>query len=791
MMSSQNKWFVFLFLMLFSFTIFADENGEEEGKPEKTVFKAGEIVVTGNKSKAVIEDSATTTVIRAEDIEAKGASTLDQALEGVPGIQVYTHTKGHKRIRMRGFDQEKIFILIDGVPINDIYSTDVDLSAIPVNTISKIVVNRGVSSALYGTDGAIGSINIITKKPDKLFVDSKAEYGSWNNSQFALSHGMPAGDFYYWFSGSVLLSNGFKPSQKLDSTLRKKWYNKLLRYDRYGVTFDEILNPSKNQYIEDSGKWNHTEFTKYNAAAKAGWNPVKWFEAGLSGDYHYSELKSNTYQNNCYSDYDPAQEVWKNARRPGFHDDPRYVQDWILRNRSFVYPENWNYKISPYATINTEKFDMTFTGWFYQVYQSQKGYADNDHLYSKDVAAFNGSKSTAITDPFLDIKKQMGYGFRILPAYKFSDNYKMSMMIHFRDEFFTAHEQAISMDESPGIYETMGSDPYPVRDLRAQYFSIAVEDELVVKRFRSTAGISYDSQNFDEFKQRTEMEYGDAYIPNNKSSIFGTRDSFNPVASISFDPWEKHLRLRSAINSKTRFPNLNEYSKITKLEMDSGLLKPEKSINYSGGFEFMFLKKRISFRNDYFISSIHDRIAKVNKDEAPVNVEKTVVQGLESSLNLNFDNIAGLIDVNFDSVYTYLHGRNYDDSKEEQVNKGVYLEYMPEHQLIFNLMVDFNWKYKWLPVTTLMFWGEMSFGEVIYVMKSAPAETDPYSTDYFETASLHDPIMLNLKISQEIWNYFKVWFAVKNLLDDYRADPFNPEPAEAFLSELLLSMSNF
>ncbi|HOG44931.1 MAG TPA: Plug domain-containing protein, partial [bacterium] len=144
MMSSQNKWFVFLFLMLFSFTIFADENGEEEGKPEKTVFKAGEIVVTGNKSKAVIEDSATTTVIRAEDIEAKGASTLDQALEGVPGIQVYTHTKGHKRIRMRGFDQEKIFILIDGVPINDIYSTDVDLSAIPVNTISKIVVNRGV-----------------------------------------------------------------------------------------------------------------------------------------------------------------------------------------------------------------------------------------------------------------------------------------------------------------------------------------------------------------------------------------------------------------------------------------------------------------------------------------------------------------------------------------------------------------------------------------------------------------------------------------------------------------------
>jgi outer membrane cobalamin receptor len=781
-MKNTRKLFAVLFLTLILVfnQISANETEEIESAEDKHVFRAGQIVVTGKSRKSVIEDTAMTTVITAEDIEKKGAATLDQALENIPGIQVYTHTKGHRRVRMRGFDQEKIFILIDGVPIDDIYSTDIDLSSIPVNTVSKIVVNRGVSSALYGTDGAIGSINIITKKPDSLFGNVKAEYGSWNNANFALSHGMPVGDFYYWISGSVILSDGFKPSQRLDSILRKKWYNKLLRYDRYGVTFDEILNPSKNQYIEDDGKWNHTQYKKYNAAAKVGWNPVKWFEAGLTANYNFSEHKTNTYQINCYSDYDAAQEVWKNNRRPGFHDDPRYVGDWILRNRSFVYPETWTVKVSPYFVIDTDRFDITLSTWYYKTYQLQKGYADNNHLYSKGEAAFNGSKSSAIMDPFLDMKTQQGYGFRLLPSVKISNNYKLNFMVHLRDEFFTAEEGAISMEESPGIIEVMGKDPYPVRELRAQYFSVAMEDEYRIRRFRSTAGFSYDVQNFDKFKNRTQMEYGDAYIPSGEPTIFGTRDSFNPVGTISFDPFENYLRLRSAINSKTRFPSLNEYSRIRSEEMDKGELKPERSINYSGGPELTLLDKRISLRNDYFVSIIQDRIARVRGDEEPWNVKKTVVQGLESTLTLNFDKITDFLSVNFFATHIFMHGRNYDDSPEEQVNKGKYIEFMPEHQLVLNLFVDFEWKNKYFPSTMFMLVTEMTFGEVVYVMKSAPAEDDPWSTDYFETAALHDPVMIHIKIAQDIWKYFKVWGMVKNLLDDYRADPFNPGPGRSF-----------
>jgi len=779
-MISKKRLVVFV-LLLFSFGLFAQEKKEEERLDERNdVFKAGEIVVTGKRRKATIEKTATTTVITDEEIERKGAATLDEALEGIPGVQIYTHTKGHKRIRMRGFDQEKVFIMVDGVPFNDIYATDVDLSIIPVSSVAKIVVNRGVSSALYGTDGAIGSVNVITKKPDKLTAKVKAQIGSWNNANYSLSHGMPIGDFYYWLTGSVQTSDGFKPSQKLDYNLRKQWYNKLLRYDRYGVSFDDIKNPSKDQYLEDSGKWNHQEFNKYNAGLKLGWAPVKTVEVGVSSSFHYHESKSNTYQNNCFSDYDAAQELWKNTRRPAFHDDPAYAKDWILRNRSFVYPEVWSFKVSPYVLVTTKKFDMSFSTWYYQARQVQEGYADNGHLYSKDISAIYGSRQTADLDPFLDIKTQTSYGFRLLPSIKLSKNYKINFMAHWRDEYFKAQEQVVSSEKSPNLTEKMGSGAFDVRDLRAQYVSLAIEDELKIGRFRSTLGVSWDAQSFERFFQRDEMEYDEAYIPKDQSRVWGTRDSFNPVVSAMFDPVKHKIRLRTAFSSKTRFPNLNEYSKIASLDLDTGSLKPEKSYNLSSGFELFFVDRKIRFRSDYFFSVIKDRIAKVNKEEAPMNVEKTVVQGLESSLRIDFEDIFGFMDLHTDATYTFVHSRNYDDSPEEQVNKGKYIEFSPEHQLVLNFRLDFNTGYKYLPETELLFWGEMTFGELIYVMKSAPEANAAFSTDYFETAALHNPVMLNIKLTQQVWDYFKVWFVVKNLLDDYNSNPFNPGAGRTF-----------
>ena len=134
-------------------------------------FYVGEVIVTGRRV-ANMEQAGTTTIIDSDNIAAHGDRTLVQVLKRIPGLQVAMFRKGQARLSLRGFDQRYLLILIDGVPLHDVFSTDFDISSISARNVSKIIINRGASSALYGTSGAIGTINVITKKPTEPYVQA-------------------------------------------------------------------------------------------------------------------------------------------------------------------------------------------------------------------------------------------------------------------------------------------------------------------------------------------------------------------------------------------------------------------------------------------------------------------------------------------------------------------------------------------------------------------------------------------------------------------------------------------
>ena len=145
-----------LFLMVivvFSAPVHArGEDGDHgtEGDRDTSVFQVGEIVVR-DRAIASIEDASTTTVITGKEIKKRSDKTLDESLQMVPGINVYQNQKGNMVFDMRGFEHAKVAILVDGIPFEEVfYSGGGDISRIPVMNASRIVINRGVSSALYG-----------------------------------------------------------------------------------------------------------------------------------------------------------------------------------------------------------------------------------------------------------------------------------------------------------------------------------------------------------------------------------------------------------------------------------------------------------------------------------------------------------------------------------------------------------------------------------------------------------------------------------------------------------------
>ncbi len=733
----------------------------------QNVFTVGEVVVTDRKA-ANIEQAGTTSSVSGEEIDRRGDKTLDQTVEHIPGMQVYTHNKGHTRLRLRGYDQDYVVVLIDGIPMNDVYATDIDLTSIPVMNVARVVVNRGVSSALYGTDGAVGSINVVTRKPERLFANGKAEWGLYNNGTYSLAHGAPLGRFYYWLTGTIVTSDGFVPSARLDAARRREWFDKIIRYDLYGKTFDELEFPARDQYLGDTGRWDHANMDDYNVAAKAGYSFLPEWEVGLSSSFFYREGETNTYEPGCMSDYNIAQQKWRSNRRPNFTGDQTAVKDFALRNRAFVWPEVYRVTVSPYLDGRVGDFSLRLAPFFFFGHARQVGYGATDHHLTKGYTAlFTDRKDPNAYDPFWDIKDYGSYGFRLLPSYQIGAH-RLTLGAHWRTDLFLEEGQAISAQKSPNITALVGTSPYDVSDLSAQRLSLALEYESTLfDRLKLSAGVSYDAQILGDFRIRSGMDYSSHYIARDESMILGTRDSLNPVAGLVFEPVTDLLLLRAAGSVKTRFPTLGDYDKVTDESLDQDL-RPERSYNANVGFELLFLDRALSLRSDYFHSTVTDRIARVSSEEPPVNVKRMTTHGVETIVTGKSPMLFKVFDLAASLSHAYVRARNHDDSPEESVNMGELVAFTPEHQVSFDLHVGFSFG------TALDVFATYLYGASTYVMAEAPDEFAPYDTRYFTTVLLNDPLMLSLKLSHELLDHFRVYVLARNVLDDYSMDPFNP-----------------
>lgn len=145
-------------------------------------YELDEMVVTATRTaQENIKVPAQVNVITAEDIKEKNVLTITDALKTIPGL--YDGRAGGmsdvaNSIQIRGFAEDEILVLYDGMPLNDGYSGNVNWSAIAIDDVAKIEVLHGAASSLYGGRAVGGVINIISKNPDKDSVHVYANYGS-------------------------------------------------------------------------------------------------------------------------------------------------------------------------------------------------------------------------------------------------------------------------------------------------------------------------------------------------------------------------------------------------------------------------------------------------------------------------------------------------------------------------------------------------------------------------------------------------------------------------------------
>lgn len=302
-------------------------------EPESdSVFTLGEIIVSEEHK---VSDVTISNSISADKIAMIGAKTAADALDYIPGVHVAQSSKGERFMTMQGFEQDKILILLDGVPYYETNYGQLDLNQIPASIIAKIEVTKGASSVLYGPNGMGGIVNIITKQGQQGISGSLSaavgQYGH-NTESATISVGKNGfslfGAVEHRGRDAVRMSNDYEPQL---SVIRD---------------FDNISGLPKEVIIEDGGKRENSHLESTNVWLRSGYSDVtsELYVSVFNLDTERG-LAYNTRSNKVFSDFSSFADIPK-YRDSGVDISGRQqLNDWLtLRGMGYYHTHEDNYR---------------------------------------------------------------------------------------------------------------------------------------------------------------------------------------------------------------------------------------------------------------------------------------------------------------------------------------------------------------------------------------------------------------------------------------------------------------
>ena len=149
--------------------------GEQAGTLPETMVTATRTAHAAN------ETSGATFVITRQDIESRNLTSIDNALNNIPGV-FNRRGKGAMdtlaSISLRGMpDQKRTLIMQDGMPLNGGYTGGVAYSGLAIEDFSQVEVALGAAASLYGNNAMGGVVNYVSRMPTKREFKFKLGYG--------------------------------------------------------------------------------------------------------------------------------------------------------------------------------------------------------------------------------------------------------------------------------------------------------------------------------------------------------------------------------------------------------------------------------------------------------------------------------------------------------------------------------------------------------------------------------------------------------------------------------------
>ncbi|HRR09369.1 MAG TPA: TonB-dependent receptor [Rhodothermales bacterium] len=182
------------------------------------------VIITAQRAEAQINPITFSNLTENDLKERPQTRDLPALLSELPSITYYSENGnniGYAYLRMRGFDQRRIAVTVNGIPQNDAEDHNVYWINFfdQQEAITDIQVQRGAGSAFYGSSGIGGAINILAD-PYKKQKNTNLTfgYGNFNTRRYGLSlnTGAHPNGTMAFFRLSRVISDGYREGSWTD-----------------------------------------------------------------------------------------------------------------------------------------------------------------------------------------------------------------------------------------------------------------------------------------------------------------------------------------------------------------------------------------------------------------------------------------------------------------------------------------------------------------------------------------------------------------------------------------------
>lgn len=257
--------------------------------------------------KVVITEKSQTRKLKESEFNVSSVDIKTSVNTGASVADIVGRTSGVKirtegglgsdfEVSLNGLSGSAVRYFIDGVAM-DTRGSNVDLSNLPLSTIERVNIYKGVVPAFLGSDALGGAINIVTRKEKSNYLDAAMHFGSFKTVKTDIS------GQYIIPSTGIILRPAFNFSYSKNDYLMRNV---------------EVWDAEADRYVDADRKRFHDAYRSFYGQIEGGVERKSWADAlfvSVSYSYTHKQIQTGSTQAVVYGKAFRKSGAWNIAAR--------------------------------------------------------------------------------------------------------------------------------------------------------------------------------------------------------------------------------------------------------------------------------------------------------------------------------------------------------------------------------------------------------------------------------------------------------------------------------------------